>query len=352
MLCKLATFVQLNAYIKCRLPTHGDQDRIRALLLDHAKHHLGGYRQKVHLVCKSLGSLHSCNVGVDQNDLNVLLLQRFDRLTSRVVKLTGLANTESSRADQDALSYSGHIVHDRRHKSVCSGILANALQECVKEERGVEWSTARFGVKLHTKVRLVGVDDALVGHVICIEEERLPLGGKRIVVYRKTVVLRGDVALGGAKVNAWLVCSAVTVLHLVCLCAGGKSEQLVSEADPKDRDRSLPSGADHVHYKFDVLRCSCSHLWVTRTVTDKETIELALVRTNVKVVRNYGELSTALAKLADDVELHTAVICKNSWRASGVVDLNLLGAHFSYEVGRVGVHKSNFVGLELDLTQT
>jgi len=74
----------------------------------------------------------------------------------------------------------------------------------------------------------------LVGVVIGVDEELLPASGDGGGVDGEAVVLRGHVAAAGARVDAGLVGSAVAVLHLEGVAAGGQRDQLVAEADAED----------------------------------------------------------------------------------------------------------------------
>ena len=79
------------------------------------------------------------------------------------------------------------------------------------------------------------MDDALVAMVIGVEEKGFPVGRQRLAVYCVAVVLRGDVTLGGAKVNARLVHPTIAVLHLVRLGTARQGQQLVTQTDAEDR---------------------------------------------------------------------------------------------------------------------
>ena len=79
-----------------------------------------------------------------------------------------------------------------------------------------------------------GVGDTLVTVIIGVEEEGLPVGRQRVAVHGVPVVLRGDVAFGGAQVDAGLVHAAVAVFHLVRLGTARQSQKLITQTDAED----------------------------------------------------------------------------------------------------------------------
>jgi hypothetical protein len=91
------------------------------------------------------------------------------------------------------------------------------------------------------------VDNALIGQVVGIEEERLPVGRERAIVDSEAVVLRSYVTLGCLEINARLVHASeesqekrgvegkerrrrtpVSKFHFVSFCSGRQSQELVS----------------------------------------------------------------------------------------------------------------------------
>ena len=73
--------------------------------------------------------------------------------------------------------------------------------------------------------------DALVGAVVHIYEERLPVGTHAAVVYSKTMVLRGDEATVSAHLTHRLVVTAVTIFQLLNCGTGSLGKQLIAHAD-------------------------------------------------------------------------------------------------------------------------
>lgn len=57
-------------------------------------------------VRNAFGRLHSGDVGVDENGLDAFLFERLDRLGARIIKLAGLADLESTGAEDEDLGQS------------------------------------------------------------------------------------------------------------------------------------------------------------------------------------------------------------------------------------------------------
>ena len=96
------TLVERHTAVQRGLPTKGQQDAIRPLLLDHLLHEEGGYRKEIDRIGHALGGLHCRDVGVDQDGLNTLLTDRFQRLATGIVELaclTDLQGTGSKHQD-------------------------------------------------------------------------------------------------------------------------------------------------------------------------------------------------------------------------------------------------------------
>ena len=90
-----------------------------------------------------------------------------------------------------------------------------------------------LGVKLDGASAQLGILQALDGLVVERDVRRLArLAGRD----REAVVLAGDEDATRSSLDDWMVCAAVPERELERLVARGESEQLVSEADPEDRD--------------------------------------------------------------------------------------------------------------------
>ena len=79
---------------------------------------------------------------------------------------------------------------------------------------------------------------SLVGAIVRIKEPWFPFQRQRFLVYSETMVLRRYEATLSSHLNAGLVLAAMSVLQLEGIGAGSQCQQLMSEADSKDRNIS------------------------------------------------------------------------------------------------------------------
>ena len=95
-----AVTLKSHGHVQGGLPTHGRQQRLGTLALDHLGNPLGRHRLDVGPV-RQLGIGHDRGgIRVDQDHPIPLLLQRLHRLGSRVVELRTLTDDDGSGADQ------------------------------------------------------------------------------------------------------------------------------------------------------------------------------------------------------------------------------------------------------------
>ncbi|RUS29418.1 LOW QUALITY PROTEIN: hypothetical protein BC938DRAFT_480691 [Jimgerdemannia flammicorona] len=185
------------------------------------------------------------------------------------------------------------------------------------------------------------VDDALVRTVIGVDKEFLVVLGKGRDVDGISVVLRGNVASAGEHICARDVVTAVTVLHLLGLGAGGEGQELVAQTNTKDRFRGgLEHGAETSDGGLD-------HGRVAWPVGDKDAVELGDgLGGKVVVPGDDLELNATVDEAADLVELHAHIDGDDAQRAAARV-LNGLGMirllrrferDFGDEVTSIGVH--------------
>jgi len=100
--------VKGDSAVQGRLPAKRQHDRVDLFLDDDPLDEFGRHRDQVDLVCELGAGLDSRDVGVDQNGLDPLFLERLDRLGAGVVKLACLANLQRSRSqDQDSFWFLG-----------------------------------------------------------------------------------------------------------------------------------------------------------------------------------------------------------------------------------------------------
>ena len=100
-------FCQLDGGVQTGLAAQRRQQRVRALLFDHALDKLGGDGLNIGAVGKTGVGHDGRRVGVDQDDLKAILLEHLAGLCAGVVKLTGLTDNDGARTnDEDALDVS------------------------------------------------------------------------------------------------------------------------------------------------------------------------------------------------------------------------------------------------------
>ena len=107
VLVERAVFRQLDGGVQTGLAAQCGQQRVRALFLDYALDKLGGDGLDIGAVGKTRVGHDGRRVGVDQDDLKAILLEHLAGLGAGVVELTGLANNDGARTnDEDALDVS------------------------------------------------------------------------------------------------------------------------------------------------------------------------------------------------------------------------------------------------------
>ena len=97
-----------EAAVERRLSAERQHDRVDLFLDDDPLDELGRHRDQVDPIGELGAGLDRRDVGVDQDGLDPLFLERLDRLRAGVVELAGLADLKGSRAqDQDSLWFLG-----------------------------------------------------------------------------------------------------------------------------------------------------------------------------------------------------------------------------------------------------
>src|SRR5579864_9704467 len=92
---------------------------------------------------------------------------------------------------------------------------------------------------LHAEHGLVPVAEALDGAVIQVRVRDLDLGGQRRRIHGEAMVLRGDLNPPRAKVLHRMIRATMAELELERPGAHRQSENLVTEADPEDRQAAV-----------------------------------------------------------------------------------------------------------------
>ncbi len=100
ILLQYALLEERDAAVERRLSAKGEQDALRALLLDDALHEIGGYGQEIDVVGNALAGLDRGDVGVDEYGLDALFLEGFQGLRTAVVEFACLAYLQGSGAQQ------------------------------------------------------------------------------------------------------------------------------------------------------------------------------------------------------------------------------------------------------------
>ena len=91
-------------------------------------------------------------------------------------------------------------------------------------------------MELYGKDVLADVFESLVGAVVDVDERRnCHVRIQGIGIYDVAVVLGRNVNSSGCQVFDRVVSAAMAVFHLVGICAGCKSHQLMTKTDRKDR---------------------------------------------------------------------------------------------------------------------
>jgi hypothetical protein len=274
-------------------------------------------------------------------------------LTTRVVEFTSLSNRSTPRTEhEDLLDHGpGRCRLAARKDDTIRGLAAR-IQKRVKHEFRVGRTGRSFGVELGRKVGPAVVGNTFVTAVVGVGEESLPARLESVTVDVVSVVLRRNVALASLVVQDRLVLTAVTKGELLSLTTGSKTDQLVTHTDTENRLDLFFGAIDDL---LELFNSSHAHVRVTRTVTQKETVELVQIGGKGVVPGNDSELDTAFAQLTDNVELHTAIDGKDLGRVSLSVNDDFLGADLVDQVPGVGVNHLGEIrgrGAEIDLNTT
>mmetsp|Transcript_13563 Transcript_13563/g.24040 ORF Transcript_13563/g.24040 Transcript_13563/m.24040 type:complete len:838 (+) Transcript_13563:2027-4540(+) len=337
-----ARLEERHAHVERRLAAHGHHDAVRALLLDHLLHEVGLHGQEVDLVragaAQVVRRLHGGDVGVDHHHADALLLQGLDGLRARVVELARLPDAQAPRAQQQHLLHVGLVhLHGRGELDLLCA-LGDRVQEHVEQELRVRGAAAVLRVELGREPGVLLVHDALVGAVVHVLKEHLPVLGQRGAVHRVAVVLRGDVALAGEHVHHGLVLPAVAEGQLGGLGAHRLAGQLVAQADAEER-LHLAGLYLFIHDSLDVLGNVLVGLRVTGAIGNEEAVHPVHLLHQIMVMGHQLHLSTLANKHANDVVLDAAVNCQHFVRVTLAVNFDLLCGNFCDEIASVRIRE-------------
>mmetsp|Transcript_26373 Transcript_26373/g.47644 ORF Transcript_26373/g.47644 Transcript_26373/m.47644 type:complete len:302 (-) Transcript_26373:97-1002(-) len=168
---QLSRLPQFHTDIERRLSSHGHNDSIRLFLVDDVHDDMRSNGKKVDAIgciLGSLRSLHGGNIGINQNDFNSLFLESLDTLTTRVVKLSCLSNTQTATSHQQDFfvrfaMIRKSILQDERLRN-----LAHMSDKLVKQKGCIKRTTTCFGMKLYRKEWFIRMHNTLIGQVIGI----------------------------------------------------------------------------------------------------------------------------------------------------------------------------------------
>ena len=297
------------------LAAKGGEDGVWAFFLDDALDRLQGQRLDVDVVGHGFVGHDGSRIGVDENDVDVVLLEGLAGLGAGVVKFCCLADDDRAGADDEYffdLWIEWHSLFYLHH-----------VKESVEKEFGVFWSAAGFWMILHAEGWLADIVDAFAGAVVGIDEA---LCGDSwidgVVIDGVAVVLAGDEDAVGDEIAHWLVGAAVTVFELEGGKSVGQREQLVTKADAEGWQ--LVS-LELFQLSDDVLR----FLRIARAVGEHEGVWL--LREDLfagAFSRHADDGGAAAGKLTLDVVLGAEIPEHDAWALFGSwYDLDAVGGH-------------------------
>ena len=150
--------------------------------------------------------------------------------------------------------------------------------------------------------------NTLVTAVIGIGEKCLPAGKQSFSVNVVSVILGSNVTFSGLVVQHGLILSTVSEWQFFGLSSGRQTDQLISHANTVNGlDFTVGTGHDLSQF----LDSGATHIGVTRSVGQKETIVFVHVRSEWIVPWHHGQFHITLAELTDNVVLHTHIDGQN-----------------------------------------
>jgi len=121
-----------------------------------------------------------------------------------------------------------------------------SLEELAEVALGVMWARRRLRMVLNGENRVLPMPDSFYGTIIEVKVgdlKRLRTGyTRRVPLDRKSVVLRRDKYFSCREIPHGMVTTAVPVGEFDRVSPQGKTEQLMPQANPEDRDgpRGIP----------------------------------------------------------------------------------------------------------------
>ena len=96
ILLEHAAEVKFCTHVQTRLATPSQHNAVRALLLDNFSYKKRCHRQEINLVSNTFTRLDCSNIRIDKDGTDTLLAQRLESLRTGIVKLTCLADFQST----------------------------------------------------------------------------------------------------------------------------------------------------------------------------------------------------------------------------------------------------------------
>mmetsp|Transcript_33962 Transcript_33962/g.66956 ORF Transcript_33962/g.66956 Transcript_33962/m.66956 type:complete len:788 (-) Transcript_33962:395-2758(-) len=302
--------VHVDGAVERRLSAHGHHDAVGLLAFDHLLDKIGRHGQEedvvglVRAVVVHVG-LDGRDIGVHEDHLDALLLERLDGLSAAVVELSRLSDGgPAGSEEQDLLHFRTRGRGGPSGKFNFFFRVFAGVEKGVEEEFRVCGSVGCLRMELGGHVGTFGVDNSLVTSVVEVRKEGFPIGGKGVAVNGVPVVLGRNVGLSRDIVDHRLILSPVPEGQLDRLSPGGQSHKLVAQTDAEN-GLGLPlAETDDFLELVDRLH---AHSGIPRPVGQKQPVVLIDLVGEGVVPGDDREFGAVFHQLPDDVVLHAAV---------------------------------------------
>ena len=182
-------------------------------------------------------------------------------------------------------------------------------------------------MELRREERLALMPYTLIGAVVHVDEQGLPVGRERIIVDRETMVLRSDEAAVCANPSHRLVMAAVTVLKFICTGSGCLGKKLIAHAYSAYR-LARGHGLAYVHHR------SLSHIRIARTVGYEQSV----IRNGIEViVPGHTHHPDTAARETPYYIMLDSTVHKHHGLFTFAMDLDILARHFAHKVLKIRV---------------
>lgn len=122
------------------------------------------------------------------------------------------------------------------------------------------------------------------------------------------MILTGDVAFARGQVQSWNVMGPIAVLELDGSSACGKSQQLMSQTDTKDRNLG------GLHQFSQMIDSVLTVSWISGSVGDEDTIKVVSHLVNRIVEGKTSNACASTDQTTKDVLFHTTIDNSNVGR--------------------------------------